>query len=292
VQRRWREENSSSLGGMLLPVEATAWSDRQNPIESRGIDGGYLFNLLDQVRILTYRRSRLHRANKRLPSPEMDMPFNARNFVRGHVLEWTAEVSAPLLARVPEEHRGFPKTFLSYTWDADLFESGRGLIDTIQPYLMKDGECVWMDVFCHNQHDVGSVADQMETVISQVDRVLLPISRQPWYDRAWCIWEALCAQKHRKRIEFVWGEKYEGGAEVNELERKAFVSEYRGIAASGATFEEDKELIVNLAVQMHGSVDGADASLRDLMETRYSQLQERRAREFFPRQYYGEYYSR
>ena len=76
------------------------------------------------------------------------------------------------------------------------------MIQAIEPYL-KDGECVWIDTFCHNQHDIGSVVPQMERVIADIDRLVLPMSEPPWYQRSWCIWEVLCALRANKDIVLV-----------------------------------------------------------------------------------------
>ena len=61
---------------------------------------------------------------------------------------------------VPRPAEDVPILFL----DADLLANG--VIEAIEPYL-KDGECIWIDTFCHNQHNIGSVVPQMERVIAE-----------------------------------------------------------------------------------------------------------------------------
>jgi hypothetical protein len=260
---------------MLLSIVNTTSVDPQKSIEDRGVDGGYLYNFLLGVQTMRYATLKSWDDDMRASEMRVDIPeppgprpreyaleLNARSFVESHVLPWTAQYKTSLFERVPEEHRGPPASFLSYTWGSDFFHDGYGVIDAASD-LLNDGECVWMDVFCHNQHDVGSVAEQMETVISRVDRLLLPMSEPPWYQRAWCLWEVLCAIKHKKETHFL---EYEKKHRDFRRSRWYYLSGFQGIEESGATFTEDKELIISLARRMFGSTAGADLQIRQMME--------------------------
>ena len=257
---------------LLLPIGKTAWTERDTPIMLRGVDGRYLRGFLNAVREGRDQRIRGYEQAWRLnvlvewdppfDQSEYERPLTSRNFVHTHVLEWTASAKAPLLARVPEQYRGRPTLFLSYTWDSDWFANGWGVIEALSDHL-RPRDHVWMDVFCHNQHNIGSVADQMEAVISGVDRLLLPMSQPEWYQRAWCIWEVLCAIKHQKPIQFL-----EYGRKLRDYKRirQYYLANFRGIEASEATVAEDKELIIAFAKSLFGSIAKTDRTLEEFME--------------------------
>lgn len=263
---------------MLLPADATTWVEHAHPLETRGVDGGFLYNFVHSVQELQNRAIRdreLSFWRDEVPRPDYPLSFfddlNSRSFVKALVVPWTAQCATALLARVPEEHRGPPTTFLSYSWDSELLAHGYGVIYAAADFL-NDGEPVWMDVFCHNQHDVGSVADQMGRVIARTDRVVLPMSEPPWYSRAWCVWEVLCAAEHGKDIHFIeYAKKDRDFGKIHA----SFLRDFRSIADAEATYTQDKELILDLAAQLFGSIGSADAHLRELM---YAPLRSPQAR--------------
>jgi hypothetical protein len=256
---------------LLLPLETCSWRDDDMPLERRGVDGGFVWQLITEVReqrnraaadLFSQERASTYFDN--VPSPsespwEMQEELNARRFVARHLFGWTAPLRAPLYARVPLECRGRPKMFLSYSWDADLLRNG--VIEAIEPYL-KDGECIWIDTFCHNQHNIGSVVPQMERVIADIDRLLLPMSEPPWFERSWCIWEVLCAIHANKEIEVV---EYAWRPRTMFLTRKFYLEKFESIEKSKTSFAEDKALILQNASTMFGSVAAADEYLRAMM---------------------------
>ncbi|MGO9226720.1 hypothetical protein [Mycobacterium sp.] len=131
------------------------------------------------------------------------------------------------------------------------------MVEAAEKHLNED-EYVWMDVFCHNQHAVGSVADQMEAVISRVERLLLPMSAPvAWFDRAWCIWEVLCAIKHGKKLVFLEYAKNRRYRDFMNV-RRYYIDGFKGIEAAGATFQEDKQQILGLAEELFGGLAEAN----------------------------------
>jgi hypothetical protein len=257
---------------LLLPLETCSWRDDDMPLERRGVDGGFVWQLLREVqeqrnhtvaRIYSQQRASINLDN--VPWPEspwqMQQELTARRFVADHLFGWTAPLRAPLYARVPVECRGRPKTFVSYCWDAAMLAHGYGVIEAIEPYL-KDGECVWIDTFCHNKHNIGSVVPQMERVIADSDRLLLPMSEPPWYKRSWCIWEVLCALRANKEVKLVeYARKERDMFQIREF----YMGNFESIAKSEASVAEDKALMLQNATTMFGSVAAADEYLRAMM---------------------------
>jgi hypothetical protein len=257
---------------LLLPLETCSWRDDDMPLERRGVDGGFVWQLVHEVQeqrnraienALSQQRASMYLDN--VPWPEwpgnMEGELTARRFVAAHLFGWTAPLRAPLHARVPAECRAPPKTFVSYTWDAGLLAHGYGVIQAIEPYL-KDGECVWIDTFCHNQHNIGSVVPQMERVIADIDRLVLPMSEPPWYKRSWCIWEVLCALRANKDIVLV---EYAKKARDMYQIRDFYLGGFESIAKSETSVAEDKALILQSASTMFGSIAAADEYLRTMM---------------------------
>jgi hypothetical protein len=258
---------------LLIPLEECAWNESDMPIEHRGVDGEWLFNLVHEV---NYQRNRCvdqyhyqERASINLDNvPWPDYPsamagnLTASSLVSAHIIPWTSEILAPLFARVPIGARGKPSTFVSYTWTSGLLDMGYGVIYAIQQYL-RSNSFIWMDLFCHNQHKIGSVARQMEQVIAGVDRVLLPMSEHPWYDRTWCIWEVLCALRYNKEIVFL---DYDRKERDYRNIHSYFLENFKSIASSGTSLEEDKNEITGAVLDFFGSMEEADHYFVTLMK--------------------------
>ena len=120
-----------------------------------------------------------------------------------------------------------------------------------------------MDIFCHNQHNVGSVAPQMEKVIGRVKRLIVPMSQPPWFERCWCIWELLCA--FQNKIEVVFAEYSRKERDMYKI-REYFLSQFRSLALAETSKAEDKFLILQLAQAMFGSIEAADRFLLSNMK--------------------------
>jgi hypothetical protein len=255
---------------LLLPLSDCVWKDSDVPLEQRGIDGRFFSQFYEEVleyRNDTQRDHDLSFWRDEVPDPpdwnwSMEKDLTARRLVEDHILPWTKPISAPLYARIPQASRGQPSVFISYSWDAALLANGLGVIQAVSPHL-KAGDFVWADVFCHNQHNIGSVAPQMEAVIGRVKRLLVPRSDPPWYQRCWCIWEVLCA--FQKNIEIVFAE-YAWPLRGMDTIHEGFLSGFRSIAFAETSLAEDKALILQQAQAMFGSVEAADQYLRSRMK--------------------------
>ena len=165
---------------ILLPLSDCAWKDSDVSLERRGIDGKYFSQFYEDVQHYRNDVSRDHELSfKRdnIPDPpdwsrSMEEELTGRRLVEDHIIPWTKPILAPLYARIPQASRGQPNVFISYAWDAALLAYGWGVIQAVTPHL-KAGDVVWVDIFCHNQHNIGSVAPQMEAVICGVKRLLV-----------------------------------------------------------------------------------------------------------------------
>jgi hypothetical protein len=253
----------------LLPVSSSVWHDSDVPLEQRGIDGKFWYQFFHEVQDYRQHLNQAHelsfwRDNVPDPpewTPRMQQDLNSRLLVADHIVPWTKSMSAPLYARIPEDCRGQPNTFISYSWDAPFLASGYGILYAVKEHL-KDGDFVWMDAFCHNQHRVGSVAPQMEKVIDRVQRLLLPMSQPPWFERCWCIWEVLCAFRANKQIVFI---EYDRKDRDMYRMRKYFLSQFRSMSLAETSVAEDKALILQQAQDVFGSIDAADKYLLSKM---------------------------
>jgi hypothetical protein len=253
----------------LLPVSSSVWQDSDVPLEQRGIDGRFWYQFFHEVQDYRQHLTQAHELSfwrdNVLDPPEwtarMQYDLNSRLLVADHIIPWTKSMSAPLYARIPEGSRGQPNTFISYSWDAPFLASGYGILYAVKEHL-KDGDFVWMDAFCHNQHRVGSVAPQMEKVIDRVQRLLLPMSQPPWFERCWCIWEVLCAFRANKQIVFI---EYDRKERDMYRIRNYFLSQFRSMWLAETSVAEDKALILQQAQDVFGSIDAADKYLLSKM---------------------------
>jgi len=180
----------------LLPVNGHAWKDSEQPLEQRGIEGRFFCQFFREINNYRDRMTRNHELGFSRDDvvdppdwkPSWRDDLTSRRLVADHIFPWTKSISAPLYARIPEASRCQPNIYLSYPWHPPLLASGYGVIETVGECL-KAGDCVWMDVFCHDQHRVGSAVPQIEKVIGRVQRLFLPMSEPPWFERCWCVWE-------------------------------------------------------------------------------------------------------
>jgi hypothetical protein len=181
-------------------------------------------------------------------------------FVEQHVKAHTYHAKAPLYAFVPDAFRGTPSVFISHTWASPLLDWGYGTVEAVglrtpsNPY-------VWMDVICHNQHNVGDVSSLMLKVMSDVDTLVLPMSSKPFYHRIWCLWELLCAQKLGKKIIFLPYAKHDF---IDAERHDQFFASFRSVRAASATKKEDHAAIMHAINQQFGSSRNADVFLRKL----------------------------
>ncbi len=254
----------------LLRESNSAWSDSDMPLEERGIGARFWTQFFKDVDGYRDRLNRDHDLSFRrdeVPDPPewnygMGSDLTSRALVEDHVVPWTKSMAAPLYARVPQDCRGKPTIFVSYSWDAPLLAGGYGVVYAVEEHFQA-GDFVWMDIFCHNQHRIGSVAPQMEKVIGRVKRVVVPMSQPPWFTRCWCIWEVLCAFQNRTEISFL---EYSRKDRDMYRIRDYFLSQFRSIAAAETSVAEDKALILAQAQKMFGSVAAADRYLLSRMD--------------------------
>jgi hypothetical protein len=254
---------------LLRPLAESTWNDADVPLQQRGIEARYYSQFYEEVlkyRISVQRNHDLSFWRDEVRDPEdwnssMGDDLTGRRLVRDHIFPLTEPIAAPLYARIPEVSRGKPNVFVSYSWDAPLLANGWGAIQAVTPHL-KAGDFVWADVFCHNQHNIGSVAPQMEQVIAGVKRLLVPMSQPPWYERCWCIWEVLCA--FQNNVEIVFAEYARTLRDMYRI-RDYFLSGFRSIALSETSVAEDKALIIRQALATFGSIEATDQYLRSRM---------------------------
>jgi hypothetical protein len=257
------------FSGVLLPLTDSRWNDDDVPLEQRGIEARFFSQFYEKVldyRGWVQRTHDLSFSRDEVPDPpdwnwSMNEQMIGRYLVKDHIVPLTEPIAAPLFARIPEASRGKPNVFLSYSWDAPLLANGWGVIEAVTPHL-KAGDFVWADVFCHNQHRIGSVAPQMKKVIAGVKRLLVPMSAPTWYERCWCIWEVLCAFQNNVEVVFV---EYARKARDMYLLRDTFLSEFHSMMLAETSFEEDKALIVKEARETFGSIEATDRYFRSKM---------------------------
>jgi hypothetical protein len=102
----------------------------------------------------------------------------------------------------------------------------------------------------------------MEPVIADIDRLVLPMSEPPWYQRSWCIWEVLCALRANKDIVLL---EYAKRARDMYQIRAFYLGGFESIAKSETSVAEDKALILRSTSTMFGSIAAADEYLRTMM---------------------------
>ena len=258
---------------LLTPLSESLWSESEIAIENRGVDGEWLYDLVNETYSFRENAMKSYHSqekaslyNNDIPWPKypdaMDAQLTAHNFVSAHVVPLTQQIHAPLYARTPKEKRGQPTSFLSYTWNSQFFAGGYGIFYCIHE-LLKAGTFFCIDIVCHNQHNVGSVAHQMEKVISGVERVILPMSNFSWYDRTWCIWELICAKRFNKEIKFI---EYQRKERDYKHIRSSFLSGFSSILHSQTSVPEDKEQILEDAIKIFGSIKEADKFIVGLIK--------------------------
>jgi hypothetical protein len=246
-----------------------------SPISKRGIrldalEG--LFEWADQQREKLNQQASAHSwayyhfydSDDRIPPPigydRIPQDQTARDFVQHFSLSLTKNSESSLHEILQNEYIGAPKTFISYSWDRVLINKADGLIPTLRDTNPSESY-VWIDLVCHNQHAVGPIADQMRTVISQCDNVVVPMMAQ-WYERAWCIWEVLCAKLEAKPVRFLWAPKLSRGYKTAY---RAYVDGFTSVREAKATYQRDKETILSLVENEFGTIEEADKYFRSVM---------------------------
>jgi hypothetical protein len=168
----------------------------------------------------------------------------------------TLELRAPLYARVPDEFRAPPGTFLSHSWRQPLV----GAYGTLE----KIGGGVWIDAICYNQHEAEGIAADMKAVIAETNGLLLPLGStvEPLM-RSWCLWELACANMQDKSISVP--EMLPSASDVG-MNRILFDRYFTSIVDSQTTLPEDHEMIVETFVSTFGSIAASDRFVRETIQ--------------------------
>jgi hypothetical protein len=140
-----------------------------------------------------------------------------------------------------------------------------GLIDAIDGNGIagvKD-EFIWIDIVCYNQHSSLQVAPDMRRVLGAIGKIAFPITPIPLFDRIWCLWELLCAARVDADIQFCAapGFRTDKRVRVND-----FIGAFSSVQNARASISADREVILREIVAHFGSLEHADAYIRDLLE--------------------------
>lgn len=277
----------------LLPAEqARGWSEGDVPLEHRGVSlqwlASFVFGLQadsDQRRMRALEQNEQaffhNRAADRgqhdgpyiapapVPAPSV---MNVHAFVQHVVKPLTAELRAPLYARVPPQHRGRPEIFISHAWSALLVGPGQQAIGTMdalagpQPGAVKP-TFVWIDFACYNQHLFETVANDMERVIGEIGRIGFAATPIPLLNRSWCLWELLCSERTG-----TWPEVFVHAGFRNDkiLAVNALFRSFAGVAGSRSSSPGDRAAILRAFETRFGSLAAADAHVEQLIAEKLS----------------------
>ena len=122
------------------------------------------------------------------------------------IIPMTKKIKGPLLAFVPEEHRGPPRVFVSHAWSAHVYTPAYkfGTLQAVSPQELRESKkssfgLIW---FATISTQTSRLHQDMAQVIGKIGRIAFPITPTPLFDRIWCLWELLCAAKSELRRSF------------------------------------------------------------------------------------------
>jgi len=262
------------------------WDDADVPLEKRGIRLRWFEQFIQSItwhanaprraalkaaESAEYqRKASIHFDNVPWPEPVHvpdEIAFRTRDFVGQYILEKTARCRGPLYALAPASARGEPGAFISHAWDSFLYIEGHkfGILDAIAA----DGiagvkeEFVWIDIVCYNQHSDLQVAPDMKRVIGEIGKVAFPITPIPLFDRIWCLWELLCAARTDAETQFCAapGFRTDKRIMVND-----FIRAFTSVQDAKASVSADRDVILGEIASHFGSLDAADAYIRELLD--------------------------
>jgi ankyrin repeat protein len=193
-------------------------------------------------------------------------------FVSSFVKPLTADIRAPLFARIPSDQVGPPDMFLSHAWNALLVGPDKQAIGTIdalaRPLLTPQPRYVWIDFICYNQHLFETIAPDMEHVIGEIGRIGFVATPVPLLNRSWCLWELLCSERTGIASPAVFvhaGYRNDKILSVNALSRS-----FAGLERSESSSPRDRADILAAFQKQFGSMDAADSHIADLIREKLS----------------------
>lgn len=299
-----RLEDYTTLSYLASLDDARGWSESDVPLERRGVSWKWLVafvkNLQKESQMPRARAlqeaERAHYHNKAADygmhdQPYMEVPtipaaslMNVHCFVKQFVKPLTADIRAPLYARIPSEHVGLPEIFISHAWNALLVgpnggpsKQEIGTIDALaESQSARTPEYLWIDFMCYNQHLFESIAPDMERVVGEIGRIGFAATPVPLLDRSWCLWELLCSERTGASPEiFV----HTGFRNDKILSVNAFFRSFAGVQVSQSSSPRDQAEIFDAFLKQFGSFKAADehveALIREKLSAPWFELHER-----------------
>jgi hypothetical protein len=208
--------------------------------------------------------------------------MNVHRFVELFVKPLTAEIRAPLYARIPSDYTGQPNVFISHAWNALLVgpdEQRMGTIDALaRPLSSARPEYIWIDFVCYNQHLFESIAPDMERVVGEIGRIAFAGTPIPLLNRSWCLWELLCSERVAAAPEVYI---HAGFRNDKILSVNALFRSFTGVESSTSSSAKDKADIFQQFLKYFGSFEFADKHIETLIRDKLSgawfELHEREA---------------
>jgi hypothetical protein len=274
-------ESLRAATGLLADADVPAWDEAAVPLDERGISRTWLTRFVDDVQSYVNREVRVPPQffrSKRV-SPDEEPPQaadeSAYRFLTTHGLvsgvgkPLTRARRAPLLAYVPEQFRGRPDSFVSYTWNSLLRGPERQRIGTVDALDDADNETyVWIDFVCYNQHVDASVSNDMRDVIASIGSVSIAATPTPLFTRSWCLWELLSAHRAAAAIDLrvpSRGYRNDKILAVNSLYRS-----FRGIEHARSVSARDQAEIYAGLVEHFGGEGAANDGIQKLIEEKFA----------------------
>jgi len=198
--------------------------------------------------------------------------LTTKSVVEDVVMPLTASERLPLYAGIPKEFRGRPSHFLSHAWD-DYFRRpfGFGLVSLLE-YRFRPDDYVWIDLVCHNQHEIEQLPGQLRTTIEGIGSVQFMINEAILFTRSWCIFELLQGHLSGSGMSV----QVAGGHPTDHLFKlDQAIEQFTSVQTAQASKDTDKQGIDQLVTEAFGRIEDADELVRTLLLTYQRELRGR-----------------
>jgi Ankyrin repeats (3 copies)/Ankyrin repeat len=274
---------------LLSAAEAGPWSEDKVPPAERGVSLLWLCDFVGdlQAKANAARRQAMKQADNAREQNKMakwdpliseaeipEIPpyycLNTHALVSQSIVPLTKEIDAPLFALVPPKYRGKPAVFISHTWNSLLFGAERQRIGTLDTILDEENDqFVWIDFACYNQNRVSDsdISADMFEIIKKIGRVFVAVTPTPLYNRSWCLWELYSADTIGLPLDF---RIYRGFRNDKIQSVNALYRSFIGVENAHSINAQADEQIHNAFITRHGSLEKANAAVKDILKRQLS----------------------
>ena len=267
-----------------LLSEDLSWNDNNVPLQKRGVEIDWIIEFFHKIdKDMRSEWDLYYSSYKGYYERLVDLPKGARPptepilelqqitpafVVPNFIKPLTMKSKSPFYARVPLEFRGTPNLFVSHPWSQKLV--GGSSFCTL--YVIKKmferlhltgNNYVWIDIISYNQHRVENIAYDMDVIISDIGTLGLPVVDSTPFSRLWCLWEILCANKTKSKIDVIAepsGFRNDQGFVV-----QMFKNKFRSVTDAQTTLEKDRIEILRAINSTFGSTENANKFIREIV---------------------------